>query len=103
MSETPIENPQLDKLKRRIPGADPTILTDMLDDALAAILGYTGQAALPAGLKSAQVKLAATYYNGLGMEGQTAHSEGGVSISIGSIPEDMKAELSRYRLFKVGW
>ena len=95
---------QLERLKRRIPGVNnDDLLKDMLDDAQAAILANTGQVALPDGLASAQVKLAAAYYNSLGLEGQSSHSEGGVSITIGTIPDDMEAELARYRLAKVGW
>ncbi len=103
MSETPTENLQLTKLKRRIPGADPALLTDMLEDAQAFILAYTGHASLPDGLLAAQVRIAAAHYNALGLEGQSAHNEGGISISFDSLPVDLQQELNRYRLAKVGW
>lgn len=94
---------QLDKLKRRVPGADPALLQDMLDDAQAFILAYTGQAELPGNLLPAQLTIAAAKYNGLGLEGQSAHSEGGVSVSIDALPPALQAELNRYRLAKAGW
>jgi hypothetical protein len=75
----------------------------MLDDAESFILDYTGQAELPAALSSAQVRIAAAKYNGLGLEGQSAHSEGGVSVSIDALPPALQAELNRYRLAKAGW
>ncbi len=103
MSVTPTENLQLTKLKRRIPGADSDLLQDMLDDAEAYILAYTGQPTLPDGLLSAQLRIAAARYNALGLEGQSAHSEGGVSVSVDQLPPDLQAELNRYRLAKVGW
>lgn len=97
------DNTQLTKLQRRIPGADPHLLDDMLDDAKAFILAYTGQSALPDGLKSAQLRIAAAMYNALGLEGQGAHSEGGVSVTIDALPADIRQEMDRYRLAKVGW
>lgn len=103
MSETPAENTQLIKLQRRIPDADPALLQDMLDDAEAYILAYTGQPSLPDGLRSAQLRIASARYNALGLEGQSAHSEGGVSVSIESLPADLQRELDRYRIAKVGW
>jgi hypothetical protein len=95
---------QLDRLKRRIPTeTNQSLLQDMLDDAQAFILSYTGQAVLPAGLLSAQLKIAAANYNELGLEGLSAQSEGGVSVSIDKLPPALQAELNRYRLAKVGW
>jgi len=101
--ETPA-NPQLDKLKRRIPGAtNNALLQDMLDDAGAFILNHTGQLTIPTGLLPAQVTIAAAKYNRLGLEGQSAHSEGGVSIAIDMLPADLVDELGRYTQAKVGW
>lgn len=103
MADIPQENPQLAKLSRRIPGADPALLCDLLEGALSFILAYTGQGELPQGLLSAQVTLAAAKYNALGLEGQSAHAEGGVSVSIDSLPPALREELNRYRLAKAGW
>lgn len=97
------DNIQLTKLQRRIPGADPQLLDDMLEDAKAFILAYTGQKDMPDGLKSMQVRIAAAMYNALGIEGQAAHSEGGVSVTIDALPADIRQEMDRYRLAKVGW
>ncbi len=103
MSEVP-EVSQLDRLKRRIPTeTNEDLLQDMLDDAEAFILSYTGQTEIPAGLQRAQLRIAAAYYNELGLEGQSSRSEGGISISIDKLPLDLQQELNRYRLAKVGW
>ena len=62
----------LEKLKRRIP--------DAKDDALLGDL------------------LAAMLYNRMGMEGESAHSEGGVSRTAAALPDDLRAWLNCWRL-----
>lgn len=95
---------QLERLKRRIPTeANNELLSDMLDDAEAFILAYTGQVEIPLGLLPAQVRIAAASYNELGLEGQSSRSEGGISISLNKFPPELVQELNRYRLAKVGW
>ena len=89
----------LEKLKRRIPDAgDDALLNDLLDAAAAQILAYTGRTALPEALEGAQLELAAMLYNRMGMEGERAHSEGGVSRSAESLPERLRRQLNPYRL-----
>lgn len=97
----------LEKLKRRlaIPN-DHTerddLLSDLLEDAQQQILSYTGRAALPASLASAQVELAAGAYYRLGVEGQSSHGEGGVSASYEGLPDHIRRQLDRLRVGKVG-
>ena len=89
----------LEKLKRRIPdAANDALLNDLLDAAAAQILAYTGRTALPEALEGAQLALAAMLYNRMGMEGERAHSEGGVSRSAESLPERLRRQLNPYRL-----
>ena len=89
----------LEKLKRRIPDAgNDALLGDLLDAAEAAILAYTGRTALPDALRGAQLELAAVLYNRMGMEGESAHSEGGVSRAVESLPEALRRQLNPYRL-----
>lgn len=49
-------------------------------------------------LADAQLRLALQYCNQMGIEGQTAHSEGGVSRSFAPLPEDLAALLESLRL-----
>ena len=68
-----------------MPGPDD-LLQAYLDDAQEAILNLTNLDAIPNKLLSTQVELAIIYYNKQGIEGQTAHSEGGISRSFEDIP-----------------
>lgn len=91
----------LNKLKRRIPDADDdALLNDLLDAAEAAILAYTGRTELPEALQGAQLELAAVMYNRMGMEGETARSEGGVSRTAESLPEGLRRQMNPFRLAK---
>ena len=75
-------NEMLLRLHRRLgisTGAQDELLTDLLADANALMLAYLNRAELPAALENAQCQLAVLLYNRLGMEGESAHSEGGVS------------------------
>lgn len=89
----------LDKLKRRLPDAtDDALLLDLLEGARMQILAYTGRDELPEALGEAQLTLAAIAYNRMGMEGESAHSEGGVSRSSQALPEDVRRLLNPWRL-----
>ena len=63
-----------------------------------AILAYTGRREVPPALESLQVTLAVMAYNRLGMEGESAHSEGGVSRDAEALPEDVRRQLNPWRL-----
>lgn len=91
----------LAKLKRRLPdAADDALLNDLLDEAGAFIRAYTCRDGIPPELEDAQVKIAAIAFNRMGMEGESAHSEGGVSRTADALPEDLKSWLNRWRLAK---
>jgi len=49
---------------------DP-LLTELMHQAQALILGYTGRAAMPAALTEAWLRLAVMLYNRLGAEGES--------------------------------
>lgn len=96
-----VTDDMLDKLRRRLPDAPETadnLLRDLLEDAEAFALSYTGRAELPKQLESVCVKLAAIEYNRMGMEGETSHSEGSVSRTVESVPTDIRAMLSPWTL-----
>lgn len=74
----------LSKLKLKL-GISDTAQDELLDlyleDANETILGITHLSEVPANLLSTQVELAIVMYNKEGIEGQTSHSEGGISRS----------------------
>jgi len=91
----------LEKLKRRLPDArDDALLSDLLAEAGAFILAYTGRSALPEPLGDAQVRLAAILFNRMGMEGEGSHSEGGVSRTAEALPEDLRRWLNIWRVVR---
>lgn len=89
----------LTRLKRRIPDADNDhLLSDLLADAESMIRAYTGRSEIPDVLEGAQIEIAAILYNRMGMEGESAHSEGGVSHAADSLPEYIRRQLNPWRL-----
>jgi len=91
----------LAKLKRRIPDAkDEALLEDLLDGAGAFIRAYTRRDDVPEELRDAQVHIAAVLYNRMGMEGESAHGEGGVTRTAEALPEDVRRWLNGWRLAK---
>ena len=89
----------IERLKRRIPDStNEELLSELLDEAGAFIRAYTGRTQLPPGLESAQVRVAAVLYNRMGMEGESSHSEGGVSRTAEALPGDLRAWLNGWRL-----
>lgn len=91
----------LDRLALRLEGVKDDMLEALLEDAEGMILAYTGRQALPAALQTAQVQLAAVIYNRMGIEGETAHSEGGVSRSMESLPDEIRRQIAPYRIARV--
>ncbi len=95
----------LDKLKRRLRVTDSeqdAFLEDLITDASAFAQGYTGRSPLPEAAEPVIVELAAISFNRLGMEGQTDHAEGSVSIRVDGLPAMLKAQLDAVRVAKVG-
>ena len=96
-------NEMLLRLHRRLgisTGAQDELLIDLLADANALMLAYLTRAELPAALENAQCQLAVLLYNRLGMEGERARSEGGVTLTVDTLPEDVLSQLRPYRLCK---
>ena len=92
---------QIDLLKIRITGATDGLLTQLLADAQAEILDFTNRNVLPTKLEGLQRELAIVYYNRMGAEGLTAHSEGSISDSYSTeIPDNLKSRLIAHRLLK---
>lgn len=91
----------LDRLRARIPEAADALLEAYLEDAREYILNITGRTRVPAALEGAQVQLATIYYNRQGIEGEQAHTTGGVSRTLYSdqdVPASLWAQLLTWRL-----
>ena len=97
---------QLTRLKARLPeiadGSQDALLSYLLEVAAAQAAAWLGRPSVPEACESAVVRLAAIAFHRLGMEGESSHTEGGVSAVVDMLPEDIKALLRPYRLAKVG-
>lgn len=94
---------QLDKLKIQLGINDFTQddeLSLLLEDVERDILTYCNRSELPNALESTQRQIAVIRYNMQGVEGQTSHSEGGVSRSFDELPQSIRNTLNQYRLAK---
>lgn len=90
----------IDRLKARLqPIVEPdNVLEDLITSAGEDILLFTNRTEVPEVLKGMQVDLAVIRYNQRGIEGESSHSEGGVSRSISSLPPEKVALLTDMRL-----
>lgn len=91
----------MERLKIRLPTAPESVLAALLEEASGMILAFTGRQRLPPVLETAQVQLAASLYNRMGIEGETAHAEGGVSRTMEALPDDIRRQIAPYRVAKV--
>ena len=92
----------IDRMKLRIvplpAAATDELLQEMIDSAGETITAYTGRSSTPEALAGTQLDLAVIRFNQLGIEGETSHSEGGVSRSISDIPDNIRRILDPWRL-----
>lgn len=77
------------------------LLSVLIEDAEADLLSWTNRQTLPAGLEPTVRQLVILRYNKVGIEGQSSHSEGGVSRSFVDLPADLQWTISHHRLLKV--
>ena len=85
------------------PNADVTqegTLEALLDNATAYVLAVTNRRELPKALEPATVQIALLMYNRQGIEGESGHSEGGVSRTLIDMPDTLTQQLLAYRLLK---
>ena len=92
---------EMNRLSARLPGVQSDVLEALLDEAEGMLLAYTGRMVLPGALLTAKVQLAVVLYNRQGIEGQTAHSEGGVSRSMEGIPQEILRQAAPYRVARI--
>ncbi|MEG0451278.1 MAG: phage head-tail connector protein [Lysinibacillus sp.] len=94
---------QLDKLKIPLGIKDDLqddLLQLFLDDARDDILTWTNRKDIPIALESVQRQIATIRYNMQGVEGQSSHSEGGISRSFESLPQSIQNTINQSRLLK---
>ena len=89
-------------LTTRLQISDSELATDLIKEAIAQVLDYTGQKKLVGNMDIYVKKLATINYNRMGIEGETQRTEGGATnyLEIG-IPKDIRLGLNRYRIAKV--
>ena len=78
-------------LSTRLQVSDNDLVTDLIKEAIAQVLDYTGQKKLVGNMDIYVKKLAVINYNRLGIEGETQRTEGGVTNYIETgIPKDIR-------------
>ena len=90
----------LERMKIRIGATSDgdELLQEMIDSAGEDVMAYTGRTSVPTVLAGVQLDLAVIRYNQRGIEGESSHSEGGVSRSISALPPDRQLLLNDQRL-----
>lgn len=93
----------LTRLRRLLPGTEAAddLLLELLTQAQALILGYTGRHTMPQALTDAWLRLAVVLYNRLGTEGERARREGSLAIQFAGLPEELQMLLRAWRVAKV--
>ena len=98
------DNEKLVLFKARADITDATqneLIGQYIKDAEYFILGVTGQASVPTALEGAQVDIAVGAWGKRGAEGESSHSEGGVSVTYDALPPALQALLRAYTLARV--
>ena len=73
------------------------LVYQLLEDAREDVLAYTNLSEIPEGLESTVRELTIIYFNRLGIEGQSSHSEGGITLNVKDMPDTILKRLRRYR------
>lgn len=87
-----------ERFRAMVPDLPQETLEALMLDAGEMICSYTRRASVPEALTGAQVRLAVILYNRMGTEGETSHSEGGVSRTMEGMPSEIEKQLKPYRL-----
>ena len=98
------DNEKLVLFKARADITDATqneLIGQYIKDAEYFILGITGQPVLPVALEGAQIDIAVSAWGKRGAEGESSHSEGGVSVTYESLSPALQALLRAYTLARV--
>lgn len=76
------------------------LLQVMLDDVKTDLLTWTNRIELPMSLEPTQRQIVIIRYNKQGIEGQTSHSEGGISRAFEDLPPSLQKTINEKRLLK---
>ena len=87
-----------ERIRAQLPDVPQETLDALMLDAQDMICAYTRRASVPDALKGALVRLTVILYNRMGTEGETSHSEGGVSRAMEGMPGEIEKQLKPYRL-----
>lgn len=90
---------QLEELKTLTGESDENLLSLYLKKAKSKILNYTNRTEMLDEFNDLQVEIAHVMYNRQGIEGETSHTEGGISMNLRSIDEILN-EIKNKRLVK---
>lgn len=93
---------EIEKLSKLTGESDEALLSLLLEDANAYVLGYTNRTKLIEPLKKPVRDLVVIAYNRLGTEGENSRSGGGESYGFDNAPKQIYDILNRYRLARVG-
>ncbi|WP_082673041.1 head-tail connector protein [Paenibacillus senegalimassiliensis] len=96
----------LEKLKLQLgikldDDAEDSLLTLMLEDAEQDVLTWTNRTEVPTSLESVVRQVVVIRYNKQGAEGQTSHSEGGISRSFEDLPKGLQQSILQKRLVRL--
>lgn len=81
--------------------SEDELLELMLEDAMSDVLIWTNRTRLPAPLESAVRQVVIIRYNKQGVEGESSHSEGGISRSFDDLPKGLQDSILQKRLAKL--
>lgn len=81
---------------------DENMINQLIADAKAWILVYTGRKTIPDELETTVGDLAIVEFNRLGTQGESARTEGGESYTFETAPAKIVSILNRYRLLRAG-
>ncbi|NWL87557.1 hypothetical protein DMN77_08060 [Paenibacillus sp. 79R4] len=73
----------------------------LLDDVETDLLTWTNRTELPVTLDSTQRQISVIRYNKQGVEGESSHSEGGISRSFDDLPKGLQDSILQKRLAKL--
>lgn len=77
------------------------LIGQYITDAGYFILGVTGQPTMPTALEGVQLDIAVSAWAKRGAEGESSHSEGGVSVTYDALPPALQALLRAYTVARV--
>ncbi|MEK4006089.1 phage head-tail connector protein [Paenibacillus sp. FSL H3-0333] len=96
----------IDKVKRSL----GILLTDesqddlfniLVEDATEDLLSWINRVTLPTTLESVLRQIVIIRYNKMGIEGETGHSEGGISRTFEDLSPSLKSTIANHRILKV--